>query len=189
MKVKWQIGRLDSFGVPVILFLDEPALAGFGSSAFVGVSRELIQQLLKEVIDAVHQMGALAGVHVCANTDWNLAFQSSVDIINFDAYSYFDKFALYTKEFQAFVEQNRIIAWGMVPTNDTELIHQATAENLAQRWFKSIEPLITTDMTAKRILRQSIFTPSCGCGTLPEEEAERVVVLTSALSDIMKNYL
>ena len=61
MKALWQIRHLSTFGCPVIVFLDEPALAGFGSSAFISVSRELIQQLLEETIGAIHQAGALAG--------------------------------------------------------------------------------------------------------------------------------
>ena len=98
LKARWQIEIMKTFGVPVIIFLDEPGLAGFGSSAFITVSAEQVMRLLTEVVEAVHAAGGIAGIHVCANTDWLLAFQSNFDIINFDAYGYFDKFALYRKE-------------------------------------------------------------------------------------------
>ncbi len=118
----------------MIIFLDEPGLAGFGSSAFITVSAELVLRLLAEVVDAVHAAGGLAGIHVCANTDWLLAFQSNFDIINFDSYGYFDKFALYRKECLQFMAEGGNIAWGIVPTSDLDAIRAETPESLAGRW-------------------------------------------------------
>lgn len=186
MKAQWQIHHLGSFGQPVIIFIDEPALAGFGSSAFISVSRELIQQLLKEVVDAVHASGALAGIHICANTDWLLAFDSDVDIINFDAYNYFEKFALYRDAFLRFMDEGRMVAWGMTPTADPKNIQQETAQGLADRWMRNIEGLTSPEVSVERILTQSLFTPSCGCGSLPEVVAERVVQLNRELGEILR---
>ncbi|MCE5336208.1 MAG: hypothetical protein LLG06_16625, partial [Desulfobacteraceae bacterium] len=82
LKARWQIEAMKKAGVPIIIFLDEPALSGFGSSAFITISAELVRQLLTEVVETIHSSGGLAGVHVCANTDWLLAFDSGFDIIN-----------------------------------------------------------------------------------------------------------
>lgn len=187
MKARWQIHHLRRFGRPVIIFMDEPALAGYGSSAFISVSRELIQQILKEIVDAIHAEGALAGIHICANTDWLLAFDSNVDIINFDAYNYFDKFALYRKAFAEFMSEGRIVAWGMVPTSDPTTIMQETAQGLAERWIKNIEELTAPDLSVEKILSQSIFSPSCGCGSLTEEAAERVLQLNRQLGELLRS--
>jgi len=189
MKAKWQIQHLKSFGRPVIMFLDEPALAGFGSSAFISVSRELIHQLLEEVVNSIHGDGALAGIHICANTDWLLAFDSAVDIINLDAYNYMDKFALYRDHFLKYIDEGRIMAWGMVPTTDASIVGQVTARGLADRWLRNIEAFKSPTVDTKAILAQSFFTPSCGCGSLPEASAERVVELTRELGIIMRQYL
>ena len=189
LKAKWQIRRLKAFGRPVILFLDEPALAGFGSSALIAISEELVRRLLREVVAAVHQAGALAGVHICANTDWDLVFKTGVDIINFDAYNYFDKFALYRESFLKFIEEGRIIAWGVVPTNDPEIIRRESSQSLANLWLERIEQLVTPTVSRSKILSQSLFTPSCGCGSLSESVAERVVQLTRQLGYIMQQYL
>ncbi len=189
MKAKWQIHRLRAFGCPVILFLDEPALAGYGSSALIAISEELVRRLLQEVVDAVHQAGALAGVHICANTDWGLVFKTGVDIINFDAYNYFEKFALYRESFLKFIEEGHIIAWGVVPTNDPEIIHRESSQSLANLWLERIEQLVTATVSRSKILSQSLFTPSCGCGSLSEVTAERVVQLTKELGHIMRPYL
>ncbi len=173
-KARWQIEFLKPFAVPVIIFLDEPALAGFGSSAFISISSELVSRLLTEVVDAIHAAGALAGIHVCANTDWLLAFQSNFDIINFDSYTYFDKFALYRSECLEFLNQGGNIAWGVVPTLEPEAIAAETPESLAQRWTAQARQLTEEAMPIDRIMRHSLFTPSCGCGSLPQEAADRV---------------
>ena len=189
MKARWQIDQLKSLGRPVILFLDEPALAGFGSSAFISVTRELIQQLLGEVVAGIHEAGALAGIHVCANTDWLLAFESGVDVINLDAYNYMVKFELYREQFLRFTKEGGVVAWGMIPTTDAAIVGQVTAQSLADRWLRSIEPLTSPEVDTKKVLAQSLFTPSCGCGSLPEASAERVVQLTRELGLIMERHL
>jgi hypothetical protein len=189
LKARWQINQLKAFGRPVILFLDEPALAGFGSSAFIAISAELVHRLLQEVIEAVHQAGALAGTHICANTDWNLVFNCGVDVINFDAYNYFDKFVLYQDSFLEFLEKGHIVAWGLVPTNDPVLIHRETSETLADLWLERIKQLVKPPWSLPRILSQSLFTPSCGCGSLSEKTAERVLLLTNGLGRMMRNHL
>lgn len=186
MKARWQIRKLKSLSETVIVFIDEPALTGFGSSAFISVSGELVLQLLSDVVHAIHEENALAGIHVCANTDWSLAFQSGVDIINLDAYNYFDRFALYQNAFSRFIRGGGIIAWGQVPTSDAALIEKETALSLADRWMESIQQLVTAEIPLQRILSQSLFTPSCGCGSLTEPLAEQVVALTRRLGLIMR---
>ena len=177
LKARWQIERMRPLGAPVIIFLDEPGLAGFGSSALITVSAELVRALLCEVVEAVHAAGATAGVHVCANTDWQLAFSSGFDIINFDSYSYFDKFAIYKNECFDFMERGGNIAWGVVPTSDPEVIEAETAESLAKRWTEQVAQFAAGGPGRREIIEHSLFTPSCGCGSLSEKNAERVLEL------------
>ena len=112
LKARWQVRRLSAFARTVIVFLDEPALAGFGSSEMISISREEISACLGEVVDAVHAEGGLAGIHVCANTDWSVVISGAMDIVNFDAYAYFDRFVLYPNEIRAFIAAGGILAWG-----------------------------------------------------------------------------
>ena len=186
LKARWQIELMRTFGVPVIVFLDEPGLAGFGSSAFITVSAELVLKMLAEVVDAVHSAGGLAGIHVCANTDWLLAFQSNFDIINFDSYGYFDKFALYRKECLQFMAEGGNIAWGIVPTSDLDAIQAQTPEGLAGRWTDRIRELAAGKMKIEEVIAHSLFTPSCGCGSLPEDYAARVLDLLRSFSRIIR---
>lgn len=186
LKAQWQTEQLSRFSCPAIVFIDEPALAGFGSSAFISVSAEEVTALIDEVASHIHEGGGLAGVHVCANTDWSLFFGSPLDVINFDAYGYFERFALYRQEIVTFVHQGGIVAWGIVPTLDLENLNQENTESLVRRWRQQVEQLVGNDLSLETIFRQSIITPSCGCGTLTESLAERVVHLTRRVSEQLR---
>nr|MBC8318361.1 hypothetical protein [Candidatus Desulfobia pelagia] len=134
MKAAWQVSFLKQLGHIAILFIDEPALAGLGSTSFLSVSREDIAADQTEIINAVHQAGGLAGIHICANTDWALILSLDYDIINFDAYGYFDRFSAFTNEIHAFFDRGGIIAWGLIPTSKPEYIEQESTESLVAMW-------------------------------------------------------
>lgn len=189
LKARWQVTRLKKFGVPVIIFFDEPGLAGFGSSEFISVSKEDISACLTEVVAAVAEEGALAGIHVCANTDWSLAFEAGFKIINFDAYGYFDKFVLYQNQIKAFLDDGAILAWGIVPTLDVDAVEKETADSLIQNWLEKAAIIEEMGFEAAQIKRQSLITPSCGMGSLSLDLARKVLNLTQTISEkIRKTY-
>ncbi len=183
LQARWQTEVLAQFGVPVIIFLDEPALSGFGSSAFISVSAERIQSIINEVADQIHQAGGITGTHVCANTDWNLIFDSNVDVLNFDAYGYFERFALYKDRFRTFVKSGKVVAWGIVPTMNAGDVERETVESLTHRWLEEIKNMMDSGIELSAILDHSMITPSCGCGSLPEDLAEKVLELNLKLSE------
>ncbi|MBU0987797.1 MAG: hypothetical protein KKH68_11155 [Proteobacteria bacterium] len=187
LKARWQVRALSKFGCPVIMFLDEPALAGFGSSAFISISRDEVVACLNEVIDAVQSEGGLAGVHVCANTDWSLILESSADIVSFDAYSYFDKFMLYAGSVKKFLESGGIIAWGIVPTSSRDDIQKETTGSLVAKWQEQVRVVDQTGVEPSRILAQSLITPSCGTGSLSLDLATKVLRLTREVSDTIRS--
>lgn len=186
LNARWQIRTLSGPGCPVIIFIDEPALAGFGSSELISISKKEILACLKEVVDAIHADGGLAGIHVCANTDWSLVLESGADLVNFDAYAYFDRFILYGSQIRKFLAAGRLLAWGIVPTLKPEEIERETVDSLftaLQERFRRVESL-GIDPTTLRA--QSFITPSCGVGSLSLALAERVLELTRDLSAKMR---
>ena len=183
LKSRWQVKQLSGFGSPVIIFFDEPALAGFGSSGFIGVSRDEIAQSLEEVIAAVHSEGGLAGVHVCANTDWSLVLDSTADIVSFDAYSYFDRFILYSDQIKKFLDAGKMIAWGMVPTLKADELENATTVSLLDQWQQKAAQIEKLGIDSDQLILQSLITPSCGAGSLSIELAIKALRLTQELSE------
>ena len=178
MKARFQAEKLFQFGVPALLFVDEPALAGFGSSAFVSISADDIRRVLEEVIDAIHQEGGLAGVHVCANTDWSLILDSEADILSFDAYGYFDRLALYEDLLKDFLNRGGLIAWGIVPTSNTDEVDQVTSASLVEKLKNQLGVLESKGIDPITLRSQSLITPSCGTGSLPPDYAAKVLKLT-----------
>ncbi|RLB77807.1 MAG: hypothetical protein DRH24_15565 [Deltaproteobacteria bacterium] len=189
-KARWQVKNLAGFGCPVIIFFDEPALAGFGSSAFITISRNEVLNCFEEVIEAVHDEGGLAGIHVCANADWSLLLESGTDIISFDAYSFFDKLILYPDLVKRFIQSGGILAWGIIPTLNNEDIEKETTDSLVATWEKQALAIQAIGIDKSAILDQTLITPSCGTGSLSLDHAKKVLVLTRQVSDIIrkKNY-
>ena len=182
MKARWQAERLSQFQRPVIIFLDEPGLAGFGSSQFTSISREDVGQCFEEVFEPVHQVGGLIGVHVCANTDWSLVLDSSADIVSFDAYAYFDRFILYADQIKAFLESGKFLAWGMVPTLNAEDLEKETTSSLVRRFEDNVKQIEALGIDRHQMIKQSLITPTCGAGTLSIDLAKKVLKITRAVS-------
>ena len=182
LKARWQVQRLSTLQRPVMIFFDEPALAGVGSSEFTSISNQEIRQCFEEVFDAVHLEGGLAGVHICANTDWSLVLESSADIVSFDAYGYFDRFILYPEQIKMFLDAGKILAWGIVPTLDPEQLERETAASLLARWDEKVGQLESLGIDQQKLKAQSLITPSCGAGSLSVDQAKKVLDLTREIS-------
>ena len=183
LRARWQVRQLSALGRPVLLFIDDPAVTGFGSSIYIGLGREEICQALGAVIDAVHLEGGLVGVHVCANTDWTLILDSAADILSFDAYAYFDQFVIYRDAIKRFADRGGLIAWGLVPTLSPADLERETADSLFAQWRSKSDQVGRLGIDRKRLIAQSLITPACGMGTLGVDLALKALRLTRELAD------
>jgi len=186
IKAKWQIHQLRGIGVPIIIFIDEPSLSAYGSSAFLGISAEDVKNDLQEIIEQIHTEGALAGIHCCENTDWSLLIKANPDILNFDAYGFFDRLVLYAHDLRDFIMSNKILAWGLIPTGSPEDIKKETAGSLIERWKGYVTALERLNIERKRVISQSLITPSCGTGALTPALSERVMHLLKEVSEVLQ---
>ena len=183
MKAAWQIEELKPFGKPIIIFIDEPAMESLGS-AFSAVSSALVAEKLNEIIDTVHELGGVAGIHCCGNADWSMIFNTRVDIVNFDAFGYMEKVMLYPVDIKKFFGRGGALAWGVVPTG--AFTGNETAELLVSILLAGIRRLEQTGIDQQTILRQSLITPSCGMGSLTPGQAEAILKLLRDVSDRMQ---
>jgi len=183
MKAAWQVRILKQFGLPVILFIDDPAMYAL-SSGLYSLSPDLVAGKLREIITMVHDECGIAGIHCCGNADWPLLFRTGVDIISFDASSYLDKVLLYRGELREFFHRGGSLAWGIVPT--TGFTGEETADRLVEQLELGMQRLTAAGIDRKTILRQCLITPSCGLGSLTTAQAEAILRLTREVSDTMQ---
>ena len=181
LKAKWQTRKMAQVKQRPLLFFDEPALAGFGSSAFITITPEDIAACFAEVFAPVREEGGLTGVHVCANTEWSIIFDSGVDVVSFDSYSFFDKLILYPDHVRSFFERGGILASGIVPTTPEHIVAENT-DALVQKWFEQVEQLEKIGIPAATVFSQTLVTPSCGTGAVTEELAVKVLEMTRDVS-------
>jgi hypothetical protein len=181
---RWQLRLFKPFAEQVICFIDEPVLSAFGSSTYVSVRRDAVIHLLKDMVDAIHADGGIAGMHCCGNTEWSIPIDAGVDIINFDAFQYGETIAMYAAAVKDFLTRGGALAWGIVPTST--LIKSETVESLALRLEGVMDHLASKGIDKSFIPDQAVLTPSCGTGSLTTEEAELVYDRLAALSAFMK---
>ncbi len=184
MAARWQVRALRQVRPQVIMFVDEPYLASFGS-AFISLSREEVVARLDEVFIAIHAEDGLAGVHCCGNTDWGVLLATTVDILNLDAYGYLANLALYPAELRAFLDRGGVVAWGIVPNN--EEIFKVTPGDLARRLWQGFDLIEEkarrrgVEIRPEELAACSLVTPSCGLGSTRVEVAGQVLETLSEL--------
>ena len=189
---RWQVRQLKRAArrSNVIIFVDEPYMASFGS-AFISLGREQVVTMLNEVFDAIHAEGALAGVHCCGNTDWSVLMETSVDILNLDAYEYLDNLALYPHEVRAFLDRGGNLAWGIIPNN--EEIFNVTPEGLAQRLRDGIQLISDkargrgVSIAPEEFAYRSLITTVCGLGPTTIEIADRAVETLAHTGEVLQS--
>lgn len=188
LKARWQTKKMAEVGGLPIMFFDEPALAGLGTSAFITITQNDIVASLGEVFEAVRVEKGLTGVHVCANTEWPVIFESGVDIVSYDAYSYFDRLVLYSDHLVKFFSEGGVLASGIVPTTP-ELIDQENTDSLVNKWFEQTSRLVALGIDEEAVFKQTLITPSCGTGTVTSEQAIKVLEMTRGVSEKVRNEL
>lgn len=181
LKAQWQARRMAAIKESPIVFFDEPGLSGFGSSAFITITPGDIIACLEEVYEGVRAEGGLVGVHVCANTEWSVIFDSGVDVVSFDSYSYFEKMVLYPEHIRTFFNRGGILASGIVPTNP-EYIETADVDSILAKWEAQVDQLEKIGIDRSTVLQQTLITPSCGTGTATREQTAKVLELTRDVS-------
>lgn len=171
MKALWQVEFLKQMSKNVIIFVDEPYLSSLGSG-YITILDELVQSSLQEIVEAIKSRGAITGIHCCGNTDWskliNVGFD--INIINYDTYNYAQSLLILPELIHLHLkDENNYIAWGIVPSSDDIL--KVSVFDLFEKIKEVFGTLKNKGLDIELLKMKSLLTPSCGTGTLNDEEA------------------
>ncbi|MGB7763204.1 MAG: hypothetical protein WBL61_25440 [Bryobacteraceae bacterium] len=183
MKARWMARKLRAAADGALVVLDEPYLCSFGS-AFVNVSRQDVIAAIGGAVEAIHKEDAMAGLHCCGNTDWSLVLGTPLDVINFDAYEFFQGLSLYPAELDAFLRRGGTLSWGIVPPSRSGVALDARA--LLAALDDRIGQLVSKGIDRGMLYRHALLTPSCGLGTETIERAERTMDALVELSCLVR---
>lgn len=181
-KARWQVEILKQFADEVIIFIDEPIFSAIGSSSYLGVDETEILRMLSASVAAIEGAGGISGIHCCGKADWQQIIQSGARILNFDAFDYFDTFAIYSGMLKDFLEKGGYLAWGIVPTSDAiASVSDSQVSDLLRENVSKLHNLVGTDLVYSRAL----ITPSCGTGSRTVEEATKIFQMTMRVKEAM----
>ncbi len=189
MSARWQTRQLKAVRPNVLMSVDEPYLAAFGS-AYVSLSREQVVASLDEVFEGIHAEGGVASVHCCGNTDWSMLLETGVDVLNLDAFGYLENLALYPAELRSFLDRGGAVMWGIIP--NTQDIFEHSAAQLADRLRAGFD-LISQKAGSRGIVigpdelaSASLIAPSCGLGPATIEIAEAALETEIAVAGLLR---
>lgn len=184
LKALWQINQIKKANPSTtpIIFMDEPTISQLGTSAYLTISDDNVYSMLKEISDLIHDNNAISAIHCCGKCDWNIPIKAGIDILNFDAYAYSKHLSLYSNSIKDFLQNGGKIAWGLVPTLDSQALSTITIEDLLEKFDNSLKYLTNNQIDEKLITENSLITSSCGAGSLTEDLAEHAMYLVKELS-------
>ncbi len=180
MNARWQCRELSRWGLPVLFFVDDPAIAVYGSHGHITLTREMIVESLAPLFSAILGTGAACGLHACDAADWSIPLDCDLDVLSFDADRFGDTIRLYAERLGRFLDRGGAVAWGIVPTRAEAAAE--TAEGLSAKLRALWSDLSARGVDRDRLWTQALITPACGTGLLPTDLAEAIYRLTAEVA-------
>jgi hypothetical protein len=174
----WQIDRLKTAGLPVLLFVDEPALC-LEVAAGSAVSGERRLTALAATLDAARLRGAYAGLHCCAARPLSRMCRTNPDILSFDAHEGLELF-FSDANAVAFARGGGMVAYGLIPT--WQDLTALRAEHVFTRWLT----LASLAGDPRQFARNAMITATCGLGLLSPESVTESFALARRVGELVR---
>jgi hypothetical protein len=175
--IAWQIERLQAAELPMLLFVDEPALCIEGLPDIISEEEQL--NALAATLEDARVHGAYAGLHCCAARPFDRMLRAKPDILSFDADAGLD---LFFADWHAldFVQQGGIVAYGLVPTRSG--LNAADSASIFLRWLKAA----TLAGDPQKFAQRAMITATCGLGLLDESSIQESFDVAHSISKLVK---
>jgi hypothetical protein len=183
MKTKWIEKKIKEEipGVEVVADLPETTLVNFTSAGGTGVREDVINA----IDEGFAGLECLTWIHCCANIDWSLLTDTTVDVINFDAYQHSTKVALYAEELKRFLKRGGMIGWGIVPVIE-DLLKKESVPSLVNRLQDGVDLFVSKGIDEELLASSSWVIPSCETVLLTNDQSDLALRMTREISDVMK---
>ena len=177
--IGWQIDRLKSAGLPVLLFVDEPALC-LDATVADAVSEEQRLNALATTLEDARIRGAYAGLHCCAARPFERMCRVQPDIISFDAHEGLD---LFFADWHAldFMQQGGTVAYGLVPTRPG--VNAVDSASIFIRWLKAAS--LAGD--PQKFAQRAMITATCGLGLLDTSSIGESFSVAHSVSKLIRS--
>jgi hypothetical protein len=175
----WQIDRLKSIGLPVLLFVDEPALC-LEAPVSNAVSEEERLNALAITLEDARLRGAYAGLHCCAARPFERMCRAKPDIISFDAHEGLDLFFANWHALD-FVNQGGTVAYGIVPTRPG--LNASDSASIFVRWLKAAS--LAGD--PQKFAQRAMITSTCGLGLLDTSSVRESFSVAHSVSKLIRS--
>jgi hypothetical protein len=174
----WQIDRLRSFDLPVLLFVDEPALCLETPAANL-VSEEQRLSALAAILADARARGAFAGLHCCAARPFERMLRTKPDILSFDAHEGLELFFANSHAVD-FVHRGGLIAYGIVP--NFAGLNSVDSARIFVRWLEAASRAGDPQEFAQR----AMITATCGLGLLEESSVAASFSVAHTISKLLR---
>jgi hypothetical protein len=174
----WQIDQLKSAGLPVLLFVDEPALCLEAPANAVSEEKRL--NALAVTLEDARVRGAYAGLHCCAARPFERMLRAKPDILSFDAHDGLDVFFADSYALD-FVRQGGIVAYGLVPTRPR--LNAVDAASIFIHWLETASSAGDPQQFAQR----AMVTATCGLGLLDEPSVAESFSVAHSVSKLIRS--
>jgi hypothetical protein len=177
--IGWQIDRLKSAGLPVLMFVDEPALC-LDAPVANAVPEEHRLNALAATLEGARIRGAYAGLHCCAAHPIERMCRVQPDIISFDAHEGLDSFFADWHALD-FMQAGGIVAYGIVPTRSG--VNAVDSASIFLRWLKAAS--LAGD--PQKFAQRAMITATCGLGLLDTSAVAESFEVAHSVSKLIRS--
>ena len=163
-----QVRRLRPLGLPIVVYVDEPALALVEPPDLDGAV-----QLLNGVFGRIVRAGGRAGIHCCSVSSPSSLTAMSATVLSFDATTE----AASDGGSEVLGDAGRLISFGLIAPSSSERPASAFS-----RWLAAASR--TGDPSD--VARRTIVTTSCGLGEYTLAEAEAAFRSANQVADLVQ---
>jgi hypothetical protein len=175
----WQIERLKTAGLPVLMFVDEPALC-LEATAADSVSEEKMLDALAVILEDARVRGGYAGLHCCAARPFERMRRAKPDILSFDAHEGLELFFADSHALD-FVHQGGMVAYGIVPTRPG--VNAVDSASIFIRWLQAASQAGDPQEFAQR----AMITATCGLGLLDTSSVAESFNVAHSISKLIRS--